>query len=53
MMAMFHAIGLGAGEAAYESTLCAAVLNAHETGCNRVFLASLGGGPSATGRCGS
>lgn len=24
--------------------LCAAILNAHETGCNRVFLTSLGGG---------
>lgn len=31
-------------EAAYEATLCAAVINAHETGCNRVFLTSLGGG---------
>lgn len=31
-------------EAAYEATLCAAVLNAHESGCNRVFLTSLGGG---------
>lgn len=31
-------------EAAYEATLCAAVLNAHETGCNRVYLTSLGGG---------
>lgn len=31
-------------EAAYEATLCATILNAYETGCNRVFLTSLGGG---------
>lgn len=31
-------------EAAYEATLCAAVLNAERTGNNRVFLTLLGGG---------
>ncbi len=31
-------------EAAYEATMCAAILNAHATGNNRVFLTLLGGG---------
>jgi hypothetical protein len=31
-------------EAAYEATLCAAILNAKSTGNNRVFLTLLGGG---------
>jgi len=31
-------------EAAYEATLCAAILNAHRNGNNRVFLTMLGGG---------
>jgi hypothetical protein len=31
-------------EAAYEATLCAAVLNSHRTGNHRVFLTQLGGG---------
>lgn len=31
-------------EAAYEATLCAGILNAHERGNNRVFLTQLGGG---------
>jgi hypothetical protein len=31
-------------EAAYEATLCSAILNAHESDCNRLFLTSLGGG---------
>ena len=31
-------------EAAYEATLHAAVLNLHQTGCNKVFLTLLGGG---------
>jgi hypothetical protein len=31
-------------EASYEATLCAAVLNADRTGCDRIFLTLLGGG---------
>lgn len=31
-------------EAAYEATFCAAVINAQQTGCNRLFLTALGGG---------
>jgi hypothetical protein len=31
-------------EAAYEATLCAAVLNARQAGNNRVYLTLLGGG---------
>ena len=31
-------------QAAYESTICAAILNTIDTGCNKVFLTLLGGG---------
>jgi len=31
-------------EAAYEATICAAILNAQKTGSNRLFLTTLGGG---------
>lgn len=31
-------------EAAYEATLCAAIINRERTGCNKVFLTILGGG---------
>ncbi len=31
-------------EAAYEATFCAAVINAQQTGCRRLFLTTLGGG---------
>ncbi|QDV43192.1 hypothetical protein Enr13x_30470 [Stieleria neptunia] len=31
-------------EAAYESTFCAAILNAAQTGCNKLYLTLLGGG---------
>ena len=31
-------------EASYEATFCAAVINAQQTGCNRLFLTALGGG---------
>ena len=31
-------------DAAYEATLWAAVVNAHRTGCNKVYLTSVGGG---------
>ena len=31
-------------EAAYESTICAAIINATETGSNKLFLTTIGGG---------
>ena len=31
-------------DAAYEATVCAAILNRHRTGCNQLFLTLLGGG---------
>ena len=31
-------------EGAYEATICAAIISAQQTGCNRLFLTTLGGG---------